>query len=144
MKKASVVVMALVLGLLLVAGVSPGNVNANECDLALWIHPNCTVAESRKTIYTVDNAELRVGYYRTVYYAWGRFTTSEPGATVWLDIDTNGDGHWDEHSKIDNDGYTWAHVTNASAPRVEAMRISIRHANNTWSFGPWWSQDGGW
>ncbi|WP_408008470.1 hypothetical protein ACJROX_28110 [Pseudalkalibacillus sp. A8] len=92
MRKARGIVMALVLGLLLlVVGISPDNVNAeteskditkSTCNTyRFWLYnPNCTL--HRQTIYTVDNAELRIGYYQGIQYGWGRFVTPEPGATV--------------------------------------------------------------
>lgn len=170
MRKAKRAVGAIVLGLLLVTGISPGHVNAetqgtdltanlpidaqitNERDgkelveasscntFNLWLYnPNCTYSKQRQTIYRIDNAELRIGYFQGVQYGWGKFVTPEPGATVWLDVDTNGDGIWDKHSRADHDGFTIAHATNWSAPSVKAIRIAVRHANNSWSFGPWWS-----
>jgi hypothetical protein len=45
---------------------------------------------SKSTVYTVDNVELRVGYYNRKQYGWGRFTIYSPGETLYFEISEDG------------------------------------------------------
>lgn len=119
----------------------PSTANAAQCHYGgptPWLHEaNCTT--NRSTVYTFENAALRVGYYKGIQYGWGKIY---PGryAQVRFEVDLNGDRRPDTSSGViyieGVQSYTEAYPTASSSKR--AFRICVEDGKLPRKCGPWW------
>jgi hypothetical protein len=98
---------------------------------------DCTA--NRSTVLSIDNAELRVGYYNGQQFGWGRLTTSSPGYTLYFYVSFDGGKTIHDHDYISSGSSlitTWAHPTSSDPNR--RFQICIYKGVTLSQCSPWW------
>lgn len=101
--------------------------------------PGC--ATNRSTIYTIDNASLRVGWYNGRQYGWARYESwDRSDDQLHFEVDVNGDRRFDYRYSIfqaSDFAYTTGYATSSSSAR--AFRVCVkRWYSDHYRCGPWW------
>ncbi len=138
-KRILTIALVLVLGTVGVPATSwAAEIGASACEYANgWIDPGCATGNS--TVFEYWEGELRIGYYNGKQYGWGRWRAGYPQQfkQLYLEVDLDGDRHYDDISAVMSNGYTWGYPT--SPDRKRAFRICLwEHITPRYTCSGWW------